>query len=41
MPDPYLVSSVRGFPFTELDADPRAAAHLLEHVAVTGHEGLL
>lgn len=41
MPDPYLVSVVRGFTFIELDADRRTPADLLAHVAATGYEGLI
>lgn len=41
MPDPYRISVVRGFTFTELAADRRTPQHLLDHVAATGHEGLL
>jgi bifunctional non-homologous end joining protein LigD len=41
MPDPYRISVVRGFTFTELAADRRTPQDLLAHVAATGHEGLL
>ncbi|SFW88421.1 DNA ligase D [Amycolatopsis australiensis] len=41
MPDPYRVSVVRGFTFTELAADRRTPQDLLDHVAATGHEGLV
>ncbi|MFI9450111.1 DNA ligase D [Amycolatopsis sp. NPDC052450] len=41
MPDPYRISTVRGFTFTELAADRRTPAHLLEHVVSSGHEGLV
>ncbi|WP_370973849.1 DNA ligase D [Amycolatopsis sp. cg9] len=41
MPDPYRVAVVRGFTFTELDADRCTPAHLLAHVAAAGHEGLV
>jgi bifunctional non-homologous end joining protein LigD len=41
MPDPYRISVVRGFTFTELSADRRTPQDLLDHVAATSHEGLL
>ncbi|MEV6639382.1 hypothetical protein [Amycolatopsis sp. NPDC051371] len=41
MPDPYRISVVRGFAFTELAADRRTPKDLLDHVAATGHEGLV
>ncbi|MEV6625598.1 hypothetical protein AB0M83_27025 [Amycolatopsis sp. NPDC051106] len=41
MPDPYRISVVRQFTFTELAADRRTPQDLLDHVAATGHEGLL
>ncbi|WP_414937910.1 DNA ligase D [Amycolatopsis sp. cmx-11-51] len=41
MPDPYRLSVVRRFTFTELDADRRTPEHLLEHVVASGHEGLV
>jgi bifunctional non-homologous end joining protein LigD len=41
MPDPYRISVVRGFTFTELAADRRTPKDLLDHVAATGHEGLV
>ncbi|MFJ7218899.1 DNA ligase D [Amycolatopsis sp. NPDC098790] len=41
MPDPYRISVVRQFTFTELAADRRTPQDLLDHVAVTGHEGLV
>ncbi len=40
-PDPYRVSVVRAFHFTELAADRRTPQDLLDHVAATGHEGLV
>ncbi|WP_328442774.1 hypothetical protein [Amycolatopsis sp. NBC_00438] len=41
MPDPYRVSVVRAFTFTELDADRRTPADLLDHAAASGYEGLV
>ncbi len=41
MPDPYRISVVRGFSFTDLAADRRTPRHLLEHVVSSGHEGLV
>ncbi|MGW3960464.1 ATP-dependent DNA ligase [Amycolatopsis sp. NPDC005003] len=41
MPDPYRISVVRGYTFTELVADRRTLQDLLDHVAATGHEGLV
>lgn len=38
MPDPFRVSVVRAFTFTDLDADRHTPEQLLEHVAATGHE---
>ncbi len=41
MPDPYRISVVRQFTFTELAADRRTPKDLLDHVSATGHEGLV
>ncbi|WP_372659860.1 non-homologous end-joining DNA ligase [Amycolatopsis kentuckyensis] len=41
MPDPYRVSVVRAFTFTELDAERRTPANLLEHASAAGYEGLV
>ncbi|MEV6908374.1 DNA ligase D [Amycolatopsis sp. NPDC051071] len=41
MPDPYRISVVRGFTFTDLAADRRTPRHLLEHIVASGHEGLV
>ncbi|KDN21917.1 DNA ligase D [Amycolatopsis rifamycinica] len=41
MPDPFRISVVRQFTFTELAADRRTPQDLLDHVAATGHEGLV
>jgi bifunctional non-homologous end joining protein LigD len=41
MPDPYRVSVVRAFTFTDLDADRRTPGDLLEHVEASGYEGLV
>ncbi|MEU3623645.1 DNA ligase D [Amycolatopsis coloradensis] len=41
MPDPFRISVVRAFTFTELAADRRTPQHLLEHVVASGHEGLV
>jgi len=41
MPDPVRISVVRQFTFTELAADRRTPQDLLDHVAATGHEGLV
>jgi bifunctional non-homologous end joining protein LigD len=41
MPDPYRVPVVRAFTFTALAADRRTPQDLLDHVAATGHEGLV
>jgi bifunctional non-homologous end joining protein LigD len=41
MPDPYRISVVRAFTYTELTADRRTPRDLLGHVAATGHEGLV
>ncbi|KAA9156237.1 DNA ligase D [Amycolatopsis acidicola] len=41
LPDPYRISVVRTFTWTELDADHRTPENLLEHVAATAREGLM